>query len=313
MDAQLRQRLIGAFVLIALAVIFLPMLLNGPRPVSNEEISLVLPPPGAVPANPSERTVTLPADRVTTQPEPDPDALPLVDTATAPPPEELAVPVAPGAPTAVPAPVQPAPVQPAPVRTTPAPASTPTPSAPAAAPRFEAGSALDGPYFLQLGSYSQPERAQALVDQLQKLGIPARYDPFQSQGRTLQRVRSGGYPSRSAAEAARLKAVGAISGLAASVAEAALPSATAPARVPAGAKPGFAVQLGVFGDVVKANELMDKAKKAGMAAYVERITAANGPAHRVRVGPVVSKTDAESLREQARSRLGVTGMVVPYP
>ena len=307
MDAQLRQRLIGAFVLIALAVIFLPMLLNGPRPVSNEEISLVLPPPGAAPANPSERTVTLPADRLTTQPEPDSEAVALVDTATAPPPEELAVDPAP---VRAPAQVETAPATPAPVPAAPVPTAAATPPP---APHFDAASTVHGPYFLQLGSYSQPERAQALVDQLQKLGIPARYDPFQSQGRTLQKVRSGGYPSRTAAEAARLKAVGAISGLSASVAEAALPGATAPARVPAGAKPGFAVQLGVFGDGAKANELMDKAKKAGMAAYVERITAANGPAHRVRVGPVVNKADAEALREQARTRLGVTGMVVTYP
>ena len=34
MDAPLKQRLIGAAVLVALAVIFLPMLVDGPEPPS---------------------------------------------------------------------------------------------------------------------------------------------------------------------------------------------------------------------------------------------------------------------------------------
>ena len=50
MDSQLRTRLIGAAVLIGLAVIFLPMVLDkdtAETPVPNEEISLDIPAPGS--------------------------------------------------------------------------------------------------------------------------------------------------------------------------------------------------------------------------------------------------------------------------
>jgi DedD protein len=295
MDAQLRQRLIGAAV-----VIFLPMLLSGPRPVNNEEVNLVIPPAGTTPVVSGERTVTLPADRVTTIPMPDPDPVAQINTATADPPVVASQPAPP--PTA-PVLTTVKPVEPKPVVNTNAPA----------APVFDPAKAASGPFFLQLGSYSQSERAAALVTQLGGLGISARHERFSSGGKTLHRVRSAGYPNRTAAEAARLKAVAAISGLSASVAEAELPSASASTRAPAAAVPAFAVQVGVFSVQAKADELRDKLKRAGFAAFVERVQASSGTAHRVRVGPTVKRTDAETLRDQIKAKQGVSGLVVAHP
>ena len=93
MDAGLKQRLIGAAVLVALAVIFLPMLVKGPAPDSGvSDLSMRMPdaPEGGY------RTVDLPlvvpADApeggVLGAPQPLEDGqLPTVDTATAPPAE----------------------------------------------------------------------------------------------------------------------------------------------------------------------------------------------------------------------------------
>ena len=45
MDAPLKQRLVGAAVLVALAVIFLPMLVKGPAPDSGvSNVSIDVPP-----------------------------------------------------------------------------------------------------------------------------------------------------------------------------------------------------------------------------------------------------------------------------
>ena len=72
MDAALKQRLIGATVLVALAVIFLPMLVDGPdaeRETAGEQLSLDLPTP---PDRPMEtREIPLlptPADSAATAP-----------------------------------------------------------------------------------------------------------------------------------------------------------------------------------------------------------------------------------------------------
>lgn len=309
MDAQLRQRLIGAAVLIALAVIFLPMLLSGRREVGSQEVSLEIPPEGApTPGTADERTVTLPADRtpaplpVTPSPS-EPDVVTTIDTSTAPPPDS--------------APSTPAPIprEPEPVATssTPAVAATPPPVRPPPAPTAATAVNQGGPFHLRLGSYSQAERAQALVAELAKLGIAADAQPLQSNGKTLYRVQSAGFPNRTAAESARLKAVGAISGLTASIGESAVATPTAPTRTPAAGAIAWAVQLGVFGVEAKANELMDKAKRAGLPAYVERITTANGPALRVRVGPAPQEAQAKALRDQVKTKLGLDGIIVSHP
>lgn len=308
MDAQLRQRLIGAAVLIALAVIFLPMLLSGRQESGSQEVSLDIPPAGTPATTGEERTVTLPADRT---PAPVPVQIPAteepiasVDTATAPPAE-----TAPAAPT----PIQRDPEPPA-VMPAPATASAPKPTPPAVvATSARATSNTGGPFHLRLGSYSQADRAKSLVEQLARLGIAADAQPFQSNGKSLYRVQSAGFPSRTAAETARLKAIGAISGLSVTIGESALPTATASSRTPAAGNIAWAVQLGVFGVEAKATELMDKAKRAGLPAYIERVTTANGPAMRVRVGPAPQEAQAKALRDQVKSKLGLEGIVVPHP
>ena len=97
------------------------------------------------------------------------------------------------------------------------------------------------------------------------------------------------------------------------IGESALPTATASSRTPAAGNIAWAVQLGVFGVEAKATELMDKAKRAGLPAYIERVTTANGPAMRVRVGPAPQEAQAKALRDQVKSKLGLEGIVVPHP
>ncbi len=86
-----------------------------------------------------------------------------------------------------------------------------------------------------------------------------------------------------------------------------------PAPKPAASNVGFAVQLGAFADPAAANALRDKARAAGLSAFTETIKTAEGPRTRVRIGPVADRADAEKLRAQAQSKLGVGGMVRPHP
>ncbi len=90
-----------------------------------------------------------------------------------------------------------------------------------------------------------------------------------------------------------------------------------PAPKPAAPKPtsnvGFAVQLGAFADAGAAKALRDKARAAGLSAFTETVNTDDGARTRVRIGPVADRADAEKLRAQAQSRLGVGGMVRPHP
>ncbi|HDS1137510.1 TPA: SPOR domain-containing protein [Stenotrophomonas maltophilia] len=91
--------------------------------------------------------------------------------------------------------------------------------------------------------------------------------------------------------------------------------ATAPATpaAPAASGVGFAVQLGAFGQANDANALRDKVRAAGFSAFVEQVRTEKGTLHRVRVGPVANRADAEQLKAQVAAKVGVAGMVRPHP
>lgn len=91
--------------------------------------------------------------------------------------------------------------------------------------------------------------------------------------------------------------------------------ATAPATpaAPAASGVGFAVQLGAFGQASDADALRDKVRAAGFSAFVEQVRTDKGTLHRVRVGPVANRADAEQLKAQVAAKVGVAGMVRPHP
>ena len=92
------------------------------------------------------------------------------------------------------------------------------------------------------------------------------------------------------------------------------PQPAAPrASTPAAAATGFAVQLGAFGSAEEAVKLRDRARSAGFSAFVEQVRTDKGVLNRVRVGPVASRDQADQLKAQVASKLGVSGIVRPHP
>jgi cell division septation protein DedD len=89
------------------------------------------------------------------------------------------------------------------------------------------------------------------------------------------------------------------------------PNPVAPAPVAAGT--GFAVQLAAFSKPADAAALRDRARAAGFSAFVETVNTDKGALTRVRLGPVATRADAERLQAQAQAKLGVAGAVRPHP
>ena len=342
MDTALKQRLIGAVVLVALAVIFLPMLIKGPAPDSG--VSDV---PLDVPAAPGGQYETR--------------ELPLVTPGNAP--AGGVVGMDNGAPAAA------------------AGASTseavPLGSAPDGAAAMLPASTAGGNYAVNFGAYATPADADVVIAKLKQSALPAFREPATINGRTAYRVRIGPYTQRADAEAVRLKAAQVRSDVkaqvvtldatapaapsapapAASVAQAAvvaapvttqalpseppkptpaLPAAPKPAvatpkpvvaaTTPAApvAKPvetpraaassvGFAVQLGAFSNAADATAMRDRLRAGGFSAFVEQVNTDKGTLSRVRVGPVASRADAERLKAQVAAKVGIDGMVRPHP
>lgn len=95
------------------------------------------------------------------------------------------------------------------------------------------------------------------------------------------------------------------------------PVATAPkpaeAPKPAASGTGFAVQVGAFGNAAEAAKLRDRLRAAGFTAFTETVNSDKGALTRVRVGPVLSRAEADQLRAQVSAKAGVSGIVRPHP
>lgn len=302
MDLSLKQRLLGAAVLIALAVIFVPMFISGsgPRqPTSLETTPLAIPPAPDREFQTRELDVTPPKPAAPAASEP----IATVDTATAPKAAD-ATPVAATAATPTATPV-PTPAAPEPATAKPAPAQ------PVAAVKPAPGTAASARYFVHLGVYSSSKNAADLVAALKKDGFAAYAEATDYQGKNAERVRVGPFADRAAAEAARLRIKQlkpSVPGSVVENAEDARPDA--PASLPANRAGAFAVQLGAFKAADEANKLRDRLRGAGFAAFVDKVNADGATLWRVRAGPEVDRAAADKLRAGIKDKLKLDGMVV---
>ncbi|MFT3756402.1 MAG: SPOR domain-containing protein [Pseudoxanthomonas sp.] len=351
MDSPLKQRLIGAVVLIALAVIFLPMLVKGPAPDSGvSDVSM------KVPDEPKGDFVEIPLGT--------PGAAPA------------------GGALGMPAAVKPEATSPAASSAVSQPASdTALPSTAAAGdyavsfgayasaadadavvarlkqaqlPGFVATDTLNGRavWRVRVGPYA--DRAQAEVVRLQAIkvrndvnaqvialdaGAPAAPEPAASTPQptvATQPTRTEALPPEPTASAppkpetpkpepakpepakpvaAAPKPVETPKPVATPAAPKPEPPKPEPAKpaAPAAASTGFAVQLGAFSNAAEANALRDRVRAAGFSAIVDQVNTDKGTLSRVRVGPVATRAQAEQLQAQVAAKLGQSGQVRPHP
>ena len=322
MDPALKQRLVGAAVLVALAVIFVPMLLEAPEPESTPagQLQLDVPPRPASNLQTRDLPLTLPppSEPVTTVDVNAPPRVDALEGADAPAVEAQAG----TAPETASPPAAPAPAEPAsPPASAPAPApvqptSPPTPAPPAARvipspPPAAARADPTGRFVVNLGSYGNLENAEALRKRLSSRGYPIRSERIELDGKPAQRLRAGPFGTRAEAEAAALKLGQAEPGSRFSVGEleTAEPAAPSASRV---AK-GFAVQLAAFKEQSEAEALRDRLRKAGFTAYTERASTDAGTLWRVRAGPELERGRAEALRNRIQESLKLDGLVVSHP
>ncbi len=206
MERIVKERLVGAAVLMAAAIILIPEMLSGPDRDSKAE------PAAQARSDAPIKTYTIDLSQSpSAQPTP-----PVVDD-RAPPPEEPAAPTA-APPTEQPSGAQPAghdqakpeapqqtastaPVVAAPAvveQPTAAPARTTTPPPLAS----NSGTPTSGRWAVQIGSYAREATAERIAKQLRDQGQRAFVMPVKSGGATLYRVRIGPMKDRASAEAA---------------------------------------------------------------------------------------------------------------
>lgn len=178
MDDKLKQRLIGALVLVVAAVVFLPMLLSGQDETVSVEVEVPERPPLQTEEIASTAPIELPAQEPVTD-IPEAELIPI--------PEEGAPVVT--APPATPAP-EPAPAEP--IATPSTPAAPSAPSAPA-----------QGDWVVQLGSFSAASNANGFKEKLVTQGYNAYTVTASANGKEITRVYVGPVKDREAANRLR--------------------------------------------------------------------------------------------------------------
>jgi cell division septation protein DedD len=319
----LKTRLLGAFVLIALAVLFVPMFFSSTPPTAttgDQAVSLAIPPapdrdlqtrtmslePDA-PASSGTAAPVIPAQSQSVAAAPT-DRLATVDIASRRPHDVEMEPEAATPSAQAPQPATSAKAAPVPAR----PAEQPKPES---TPSDTAGTAARGNYTLNLSAYSSVG-AQRLIQKVRALGYPVSGAPIHQGGKALTLVTAGPFSTRTAAEAARLKITQSIPGAPARLESGASDQhgdvAPAPASAPARAG-GYAVQVAAMGSQADANALRDKLRAAGFDGFTDSVTSGGRVLWRVRAGPQTRRADAERVRDQIKARLGMAGNVVGVP
>lgn len=323
MDSGLKTRLLGAAVLIALAVIFVPMLLPSsdsgsqsasiktvPEPSGEMQTRVLQVGPDGANAGSSTAAAISDPDHVATLNLDGHTATALQPLSSGLPIEATTEPVPTSTPaTSAPAAMPPKPEPAAGVAKTSAPAaSTPAKAEPIAG---GAGAAAGALYTVNLGVYANHASASKLVADAKQHGFAALATPETWQGKSVLRVRVGPFHSRAEAEAARLKLKG-FEKVSMSIDSGVVTqTGDAPASAIAARQPGaWAVQLAAYSDEASANKMRDRLRGQGIDGYVDSVSTAKGKLWRVRAGPFASRNVAESTRAEIAQKFKVKGNIV---
>ena len=326
MDRALKQRLVGASVLIALAVIVLPMMLGGRSDSSSSETREIEIPPqpselsfesrrfpvgedsaGNMTAAPAETDVR------STLPRPKPAS------------NSKQTPVNPVESATTPKMTQSTPsgdVDITPIRT---PGEKNPPQGESAgsskgasdSANTDAGrssppqdrSATDGRYLVQVASFGSAQNANRLAAKLQEQGYAVLMDSVKSDVGVLNRVRVGPFNSESDAGQSAEKIKAAVEGVTPRVLDL-QPENVAQVTQPADPYVRWIVQVGSFSNTANADKLVKTLRADGQSAYSETVSSGSSAVYRVRIGPFLDRQIAIDTERQVRAAMGLNGVVM---
>ncbi len=315
MDKALKQRLVGAIVLIILAVIVLPMLLSGRSDTLKQESRQI-----EVPDKPDELSIETRRFPVGIPNRPDggPPAQAespgageepaLVIEQTEPPAQtNLAVSSDTGSEAAESTPGVESPPEVTTIRLAPA------NDEPAAAPPVTVDEVETPRYLVQVGSFSSEKRANDLAQRLRDQDLAVMMDVVERAAGRLHRVRVGPYTRREDADAVvsglRADPDPGLNDLVPRVLDL-RPDDSAPVTTPSDPLVRWVVQVGSFNETERAQALVKTLRQAGLAAFSEQVTSASGTAYKVRVGPEINRERAVELMRLLRQEHGLADSFV---
>lgn len=321
MDKALKQRLVGASVLIILAVIVLPMLLSGRSDrLKHESRQIELPPkpdelsietrrfPVGIPGKPAPAAAKEPAEdknqengELTQSDQTDiatvnterPVAIPQIETGS----DKIKVSATEddGAQTAG--------SEPAGIAVTPKVTSitlTSEKDKPLEISENSEGSESAARYLVQVASFSNERNANALADLLKAEDLPVLLDVVDRPAGRMYRVRVGPYAKRPDADALVTSLRTKMTDLTPRVLDL-RPNESAPVSTPSDPLVRWVVQVGSFSNSQSAQDLVAKLRLSGLNAFSEKVSSATGTVYKVRIGPELDREKATELARKVKA------------
>ena len=323
MDKALKQRLVGASVLIILAVIVLPMLLSGRSDRLKHESSLIeLPPrpdelsietrrfPVGIPNKPSP-TAEQPAvdDQEQTQTEKVDLASANIETQVPNPQQETGV-SEDQVPVSDVDDLESSGSEAVEVQTPPdteAKAQTVTSITLTSDKEesLELPQTVEGPedtprYLVQVASFSNEKNANALAGLLKADNLPVLMDVVDRPAGRMYRVRVGPYVKRPDADALVSSLGTKMTDLNPRVLDL-RPEESAPVSNPSDPLVRWVVQVGSFRNSQSAEDLVAKLRLAGLSAFSEKVSTSSGTVFKVRIGPELDRDKAAELARKVKA------------
>jgi DedD protein len=317
MDRALKQRLVGASVLIAVAVLVLPMLLSGRPENKNQQTQKIQIPPQ--PPELSFETRRYPiGDKEPESPLKQEDSGQDKPVRQLPAPRSAPVKIeVPDTSAELPDPVSPDTVSPETVSSDTVSAEPDSSGAePAALPEVskpvpaQAANVSDsGRYVVQVASFGSLDNATRLSTSLKSSGYPVMTDSVKSAVGKLHRVRIGPYASEAEANRAALELEAKIDGVKPRVMDL-QPEKSAQVTTPSDPLVRWVVQVGSFSSAENANRLVASLRLDGLSAYQETVTSSGSSIYRVRVGPFLERDEAIKVERRVREEMSLNGVVM---
>ena len=296
MDKALKQRMVGASVLIALAVVVLPMLLGGRSERGTQQTQKI-----ELPAQPPElnfETRRYPTGELNPVQQAKKD-----ESQQEEPPRPLPAPKIPvikadqpgtAGSTVVKSEIQ----------------DQSSARAPASLGPVENESSSDsGRYVVQVASFGALDNANKLSATLRDNGYSVMTDSVIADVGTLHRVRIGPYASEAEANGAVLDLESKINDIKPRVMDL-QPGKSGQIIISSDPLIRWILQVGSFSSAVNAEELVASLRLDGLSAYQETVSASGPSIYRVRIGPFLQREDAIRLERKMREERSLDGVVM---
>lgn len=167
-----------------------------------------------------------------------------------------------------------------------------------------------GRYLVQVASFSTTKNANNLAARLRLDNLPVLMDTIESAAGVLHRVRVGPFDELAAAQSAMNLIRAQVPDVVNPRVIDLRPDESAPITDPSDPLVRWVVQLGSFSDLSNAESLVKQLRDEGFSAYQVRESDQSGASYKVRVGPEIERQEAVRIAAEIKQKLSHDGIVM---